>query len=325
MLAYIVRRVLLLIPTLLGIVFIIFTIMDLTPGSPAEIILGQEATVEGIEKLNHELGYDKPYIVRYANYVIDLFHGDMGNSYRSRRPVFQEIMLRFPTTVKLAFSAMTLSALLGVTLGVLSAVKQYSIGDIIGTVSAMLLASMPPFWLAMMSVLFFSLKLGWLPSTGSSTWMHYILPSIALAIPGASVLLRLTRTNMLETIRQDYVRTAHAKGQRESKIIFRHALKNALLPVVTVIGMDFGAHLGGTIVIEQVFSINGVGTLLVDAIRMKDVPQVTGCALLLALFFMIIMLIVDILYAYIDPRLRARYKSKGRKLSPIFRRRGRVK
>lgn len=313
MLRFIAKRVLVIIPTLLGIIFIVFGIMALTPGDPAKVILGEKATPEAIETLTKELGLDKPFLIRYANYVWDLLHGDMGNSYRSGRDVSQEILTRLPTTIRLTVGAIVVAVCLGIPLGILSAVKQYSFFDIAGTMTAMMAASIPAFWLALLFILLFSLKLGWLPSNGSDTFKHYILPSLSLAIPTSASLLRLTRTQMLETIRQDYIRTARAKGQVERKITFRHALKNALLPVVTVVGMEFGFLLGGAVICEQVYSINGLGTLIINAIRMKDVPQVTGSALFLAFFFMIVMLAVDILYAYIDPRIRARYQSKSKK------------
>ena len=307
---YIIRRIFIVFPTLLGIIFIVFGIMAITPGDPARIILGEKATIESIEKLNHELGFDKPFPVRFVNYVVDLLHGNMGLSYRTGRPVINEILTRFPTTIKLSVSAIIVAVLIGLPLGIIAAIKQYSIYDALGTISAMFMASIPAFWLALMGILLFSLTLGWLPSNGSETWKHYILPTITLAIPTSASLMRLTRTTMLETIRQDYIRTAQAKGQTETKVVLRHALKNALLPVVTVVGMEFGFLLGGAIICEQVYSINGLGTLIINAIRMKDIPQVTGCALFLAFFFMVVMLVVDILYGYIDPRILARYKKK---------------
>lgn len=305
---YILKRVLIVFPTLLAIIFIVFGTMNLTPGDPAQVMLGQKASPEAIAKLNHELGFDRPFIIRYGDYVVKLFQGDMGNSYTTGRSVFDTIVSRFPTTVKLAAFAILLSVIIGVPLGILAAVKQYSVYDILGTSAAMFMASMPGFWFGLMAILLFALKLGWLPSNGVDTWQGYILPALTLAVPVAAALLRMTRTTMLETIRQDYVRTARAKGQTEKKVIFHHALKNALLPVVTVAGMEFGWLLGGAVVIETVFSINGVGKLIIDSIQMKDVPLVTGCALFLAFFFMLVMLVVDILYAYIDPRIRARYQ-----------------
>lgn len=305
---YIIKRILTVFPMLLAVIFIVFGIMDLTPGDPAQTILGQRATSEAVEKLNQELGLDRPFLIRYGSYVINALQGDLGNSYRTGRPVFDEIVTRFPTTIKLASFAILLGVMIGVPLGILSAVKQYSLYDFIGTASAMLMASIPGFWFGLMAIVLFALKLGWLPSNGSDTWLHYLMPTTTLAIPVAAAMLRLTRTTMLETIRQDYVRTARAKGQTERVVIFQHALKNALLPVVTVAGLEFGGLLGGVVTIETIFSINGVGMLIIESIRMKDIPQVTGCAIFLAFFFMMVMLVVDIVYAYIDPRIRARYE-----------------
>jgi peptide/nickel transport system permease protein len=284
--------------------------MSLTPNNPGAVILGLRGTPETIAALNHEFGYDRPVLVRYADYIAHLARGDMGTSYITGRSVFGEIARRFPTTVKLALLSIVLASAIGILLGILSAVRQYGVFDVISTAAAMFMASMPSFWFALIAILVFSLSLKWLPSYGLDSWRHYILPSLTLALAESASIMRLTRTTMLETIRQDYIRTARAKGQTERKVIFRHALKNALLPVVTVIGMDFGWLLGGAVVIEQVFSINGVGKLIIESIRMKDVPQVTGCAVFLAFFFMLAMLAVDILYAHIDPRIKARYQRR---------------
>ncbi|MDD3139465.1 MAG: ABC transporter permease [Lachnospiraceae bacterium] len=304
---YIFKRVLTLIPMLLAIIFIVFSIMEMTPSDPASLILGTKATTEAKQELNKKLGLDKPFLVRYGEYVIGAAHGDLGTSWRNGRSVFGEIVSRFPTTIKLALTAILLAMLIGIPLGVLSAVKQYSIFDMIGTAVAMLMAAVPSFWFGLIAILIFALQLQWLPSNGDETWQCFVLPSITLAIPVTASMLRLTRTTMLETIRQDYIRTARAKGQVERIVIFEHALKNALLPVVTSAGMEFGGLLGGVVTIETVFAINGVGSLVLTGIQMKDVPLVTGCAVILAFLFMMVMLLVDILYAYIDPRIRARY------------------
>ena len=305
---FILKRVLILIPTLLAIVFIVFVIMNITPSNPAQVMLGPKATQEAVDQLNHELGIDLPLPVRYVSYIVNLIQGDMGISYTTGRAVFQEIISRFPITVRLAAGAILLAVLIGVPLGIVAAVRQYSFIDIAGTSFAMFMASMPGFWLGLMLILIFAFKLSLLPSFGNDSWVNYILPSFTLAMPVSASILRLTRTTMLESIRQDFVRTARSKGQKERTVVFRHALRNALLPIVTVVGMEFGWLLGGAVVIEQVFSINGVGKLIIESIRMKDVPQVTGCALFLAFFFMLVMLMIDLLYAYIDPRIRDRYR-----------------
>lgn len=305
---YFVKRILLLIPIILGVTFIIFSIMALTPSSPGRLILGLQASQEAVDAKNHELGYDKPYLIRFVNYVWDALHGDFGRSYMTDRPVFEEIFSRFPVTLKLAILAVITSVIIGVLLGILSAVKQYSALDLISTVTAMFMASVPGFWLGLMMMLLFSLKLGWLPVNGIGSLAHYVMPTLTLALPSSASLLRLTRSTMLETIRQDYIRTARSKGIKEKDVIFKHALKNALLPLITSVGMQFGGLLGGTVLIESVFSLPGLGTLMLTSIRNKDVPMVTGCVVFLALLFCFIMLVVDLLYAYVDPRIKAVYK-----------------
>lgn len=308
---YIIKRLLIMIPTLLAVIFIVLGILELTPGSPAQAILGFDAKIEAVEELNIKLGYDKPFWERYTIYVANLLHGDMGISYRTSRPVLDEIMARFPTSLKLAGIAIVIAILIGVPIGILSAIRQYSIWDFLSTSIAMFFASMPGFWFGLMAVIIFSLKLGWLPPNGMDSWKSYIMPCLTLALPATAALLRLTRTTMLETIRQDYIRTARAKGEIERKVIINHALKNALLPVVTYCGVEFGLLMGGIVTVETIFSIHGLGNLILTAIRTKDVTLITGCAVFLALAFMTVLLLVDILYAYIDPRIRMRYSKKS--------------
>lgn len=304
---YIIKRILTIIPMMVVVMFIIYGIMELTPGEPARLILGTNASQEAVDALTIELGYDKPFLVRYVQYVANAFTGDLGNSWQTGRPVFQEVIIRFPTTIKLAAFAMILAVVIGIPLGILSAVKQYSIYDAIGTTFAMVMASVPSFWLAMMLIILFSVKLQLLPSFGTGSFAHFILPAVAMSCAEIAVLLRFTRTTMVEAIRQDYVRTARAKGQTERKVIFSHALPNALIPVVTVAGTDFCGLLGGVVTIETVFSINGVGMLIYDSILKKDVPMVTGSAIFLTLAVMLMMVFIDIIYAFIDPRIKARY------------------
>ncbi len=307
---YIIKRILLMVPILLGVTIIVFTIMSFTPGDPARLILGQAAPQEAVDKLHAEMGLDDPFLVRYFRYIGDMLQGDFGTSYRTNRPVFDEIFARFPVTINLAFISVALVVLIGIPLGILSAVKQYSFLDMFCTVSAMFMASIPSFWLGLMMILLFSLKLGILPPSGVGSFAHYIMPAIALSLPIAAEVLRMTRSTMLETIRQDYIRTARSKGASEKRVIWRHALKNALLPVVTVIGSEFGGLLGGTILIESVFGLPGLGSLVVTSIRSKDVPQVMAATLFIALIFCVVLLVVDIAYAYIDPRVKARYEKQ---------------
>lgn len=309
MIKYILKRLALMLPVLLGVSLIVFGIMSFTPGDPASAILGTSATKEQIDNLNEELGVNQPFLIRYGKYIVNAVQGNFGISYRTRKLVFDEIFARFGVTLRIGFFAIWLAVLIGVPIGVISAVKQYSGLDYITTVLAMFFASVPQFWLAMMFILLFALRLGLLPSTFTEvvTWRHFVMPVITLAMGTAASILRLTRSNMLETISQDYVRTARAKGASERTVIYKHALRNALLPVVTVIGNQFGYLLGGTVIIESIFGIPGLGSLMITSIRAKDIPQTTACILFLAFLNVIIVLAVDVLYAYIDPRIKAKY------------------
>ena len=310
---YIIKRILYMIPVLLGVAFLVFAILALTPGDPGSIILGITAKQSDIDALNAQFGYDKPFLIGFFNYIRDLvLHFDLGTSYSRRQPVVNDIIARFPNTLLLALMSMALSALIGVSLGILSAVRQYSTLDHILVVVALVFASIPGFWLALMLLMFFSLHLKWLPSFGAGTLKHFILPTVTVSLTSAAGLLRLTRASMLETVRQEYIRTAKAKGAGEKVVIWRHALRNALIPVITTMGTSFGASLGGAIIAETVFAMPGMGTLLTGAIRQKDVPVVMGSTLFLALLFSIVVLVVDILYAFIDPRIRAKYENGGK-------------
>lgn len=310
---YVVKRILYMIPVLLGVAFLVFTILSLTPGNPGSIILGMTAKPEDIAALNAEFGYDKPFLIRFVNYIGNIvLHFDLGTSYQSRGPVLDDIMARFPNTLVLAILSMAVSSIIGISLGILSAVRQYSVMDHICVVVALIFASIPGFWLGLMLLLLFALKLGWLPSFGASSLKHFILPTLTVSMTSAAGLLRLTRSAMLETIRQEYIRTAKAKGASEKRIIWKHALRNALLPVITTLGTGFGASLGGAIIAETVFAMPGMGTLMTTAIRQKDIPMVMGATLFLAVLFSFVILLVDVLYAFIDPRIKAKYQNGGK-------------
>lgn len=304
---YIVRRLILTIPVLLGVVTIIYAIIALTPGDPARMILGIQATQEKVDALNQELGTDQPFAVRYINYMKGLLRLDFGLSYRTRKPVADEIFDRFPSTFRMAALSMVLSGTIGISLGVLSAIRQYTFLDTFTTVSALALSAIPGFWLGMMLMLVFSIRMGWLPTSGISSWKSFILPIVTLAAGGSAELLRLTRSTMLETVRQDYIRTARAKGASERVVVWNHAFRNALLPVITAMGTSFGTLLGGTVIVEVLFGIPGLGNYMVSAITQKDAPAVLASALLLASLFCLIVLAVDLLYACIDPRVKAKY------------------
>ena len=302
---YVIKRLLITIPVLLGVMFIVFTIINFTPGDPASMILGESAPQEDIDRLNHELGYDQPFFVRFFDYVKGVvLEGDLGTSYRTNQPVLDEILSRFPYTVQLAVLSIVFSSLIGISVGILSAVKQYTLVDTASTVLAMVFSAVPGFWLALMLILIFSLTLGWLPSYDLDTAKSYILPTVTLALSGAASIVRLTRSTMLETIRQDYIRTARAKGLSEFSVINRHALKNALIPIITVLAPLIVDLMTGSLVVEKIFAIPGVGSLLVTAIQSNDYNVVIGLSFIYSAMYIGIMLVVDLLYGIIDPRIR---------------------
>jgi peptide/nickel transport system permease protein len=305
---YILRRVLLLIPVMLGVSFVVFTIMFFTPGDPAKIMLGERAPAEEVALLRTQMGLDDPFIVQFFNFVKNAVQGDLGRSLVTKRAVSAEIWSRFPATLQLSAAAVLIAVLMGIPIGIISATKQYSTFDMVSMVIALLGVSMPNFWQGMMMILLFSITFRVLPSSGYGTLNHLIMPAATIGTSAAAVITRMTRSSMLEVVRQDYIRTARAKGLSERVVINRHALKNALIPIVTVIGLQFGSLLGGAVLTESIFSWPGVGRFMVDAIRTKDFPSVQGGVLMLALTFSIVNLAVDILYAYIDPRIKAQYK-----------------
>jgi len=305
---YIVKRLLFLIPTILGVVFIIFLVMNITPGDPARALLGVSAPQADVDALNHELGYDLPFFQKYVNYIKNMVvNRDFGISYFTKQSVFDEIWPRYLVTIRLALMGVFLSAVIGIPLGIYAAVKQYSLWDTIPSILAFLIAAIPSFVLGMLLLFIFSLKLNWLPSYGIDSYKHYIMPALAISIPPAAMNLRFTKSSMLESVRQDYVRTARAKGAPENVVIWKHALKNALLPVITNIGLSLGTLIAGAVVAEKLFSIPGIGSLIVDRITYKDEPVIIAGTVLIAVCFTIVMLIVDLIYAYIDPRIRAKY------------------
>ena len=309
MLKYILKRFLALIPVLIGVSFFIFSLLAMTPGDPASLVLGPDADEAAIKIFRTEQGLDDPFLVRYGRFVYKaVFEGDMGRSYSTRRPVVGEIATVFPTTVKLAFLAVLVAMVVGIPFGIISAVKQYSVLDSVTMILAMVGVSMPNFWIGVLLILFFSVHLGWLPSSGFDTLSAMILPAVTLASNTLAIITRTTRSSMLEVIKSDYIRTARAKGQRESVVIWKHALGNALIPIITVVGIQFGHLLGGAILTESVFSVPGLGRLMVDGIKSRDYPVVQGGVLYIAFMFALVNLLVDLLYAWADPRIRTRYR-----------------
>lgn len=307
MLKYIGKRLLLMIPVILGISLLVFALLDLSPGDAAEIILGTKATPESLAALRAEMGLDQPFWVRYFTYLGNALRGDFGTSWRTKLSVVDELTSRLPQTMTLALGSMFLTILVGLPIGVISAVKQYSALDNVTQISALVLSSVPGFWLGTLLILFFSLKLHWLPSTGTGTIRGYILPWITMSATSVASLVRMTRSSMLDVIGADYIKMARAKGCSEKQVILRHCLRNALLPIITVIGMDFAGLIGGTVIIENVFTIPGLGSLAVTSLRQLDVPMVMGEVLFIAIAVGLTNLAVDVLYAYIDPRLKSQY------------------
>jgi len=296
-----------MIPVVLAVTFVVFTMMYMTPGDPTNTILGNEWTEAASAKLKTELGLDQPFLVQFFNYTINLVQGDFGMSYITRAPVGDQLMARFPNTLKVVAGAMLFCVGVGVPIGVFSGVRPYSVFSNLTMVVGLLGVSLPIFWLGLLLILLFSVELGWLPSSGIDGFASLILPSLALGSNYMANIMRTTRSSMLEVIRQDYIRTAKAKGVNARNVIMKHALQNAMMPTVTVIGMNIGALLGGVVLTETVFSIPGTGRLLVEAINKRDTPTVLGCLVIMAVCVAVSNLVVDIVYAYLDPRIKAQY------------------
>ncbi|TRY44373.1 ABC transporter permease [Geobacillus sp. LEMMJ02] len=306
----IVRRFFQLILLLIGISFLVFTSMYIAPGDPATIIAGPTASQSDIDAIREDLGLNDPFLVQYGRYISGVLHGDLGYSYQTKQPVWEAIMTRFPNTLKLAIASIIVAVIIGVVAGIISAIRQNSWFDVSSTVFALAGISIPNFWLGTVLILIFAVNLQLLPVGGldqpfytAEGLKQLVLPAITLGTGSAAMIARMSRSSMLEVIRADFIRTARAKGLRERTVIWVHALRNAMIPVITVIGLNFGFLLGGTIITEQVFAINGVGRLMVQAIAARDFPMVQGSVLLVATLFVLVNLIVDIIYTFIDPRI----------------------
>jgi peptide/nickel transport system permease protein len=301
---YVARRLLGLIPVLLGVSLIVFSILKFIPGDPARAVAGLDASPADVENVRRQLGLDQPLYVQYARFLGNALVGDFGRSIRSKKPVIDEIANTLPATLQLAFVSMALAIILGATLGIAAATRQYTIWDGLTMVLALLGISVPIFWLGLMLILLFAVQLGWLPAQGRGGPENLVLPSLTLGAASAGIIARMMRSSMLEVLRQDYVRTARAKGLGERLVVLRHALKNALIPSVTVIGLQFGYLLGGAVITETVFAWPGMGRLVVEGIKFRDFPVVQASILLAALLFSLVNLLVDLAYAYLDPRIR---------------------
>jgi peptide/nickel transport system permease protein len=304
MTAYLLRRVLIALPTLLGVVLLVFLMVRLAPGDPAVLLAGEFATPETLEAIRARYGLDRSLPEQFFIYMGALLRGDLGESARSRRPVLEELKTYFPNTLELALAAILVAVLTGIPLGILAALRPGSGLDLSVMVLALLGVSMPVFWFGLLAILIFSVELGWFPVAGKGTLAHLVLPAITLGINATALLARMTRGTLLEVLSQDYIRTARAKGLSERVVIFKHALRNALIPVITVVGLEFGTLLSGAVITETIFAWPGLGQLLVGSILARDYPVVQGAVLLVATSFVLINLLVDLLYAAIDPRVR---------------------
>lgn len=304
MLGYTIKRILQVIPVLLIISFICFMMIRLVPGDPVANMLGVNASKEAIAAQRAELGLDKPLLTQYGDFLVKALQGDLGKSITTRRPVIDEIAQRYPATLKLALGATVFAAVVGITFGVMSAVKQNKLTDNVIMVFSLLSVSTPSFFLALVMMLLFSIHLGWLPSMGLRTPLHYVLPIITLGMQSVGLIARTTRSSMLEVLRQDYIRTSRSRGISQAVIVMRHAFKNALIPVVTVVGLRFGGLLAGSMLVEAVFSVPGIGRFMVDGVLKRDYPVVQGTVLVLATTFVLVNLAVDLIYALIDPRIK---------------------
>lgn len=313
---YILKRILMLIPVMMGTILVVFFIMNQSNVDPAKIMLGDAATVENVAKLHKELGLDDPFFVRYFHYLVNLLHGDLGMSYTYKSSVAGQIASRLPNTAVLAGSGVLLTVLIGIPLGVFSARHQYSLFDNISTVFSLFGAAAPAFWVGLVLVMVFSQHLRIFPASGMGRGFlpllrSLVLPAITLSLSGIATVARTTRSSMLETIRADYIDTARAKGTDEHTITIRHMLRNALIPVTTVVGLNFGVLLGGSVLTETVFAWPGIGRYVIESIKTQDIPSVLGCVVVLSILFTIVNLFVDILYAFIDPRIKAQYSRSG--------------
>jgi peptide/nickel transport system permease protein len=305
MVSFTLRRILMLIPILIGITFIIFALLYILPGDPVRLIAGPGATPETIESIRHEMGLDRPLHTQYLDYLSKMVVGDLGRSYQTRRRVTEELAAAVPRTVQLALAAEVISSVFGILLGMIAAARQNSWPDRVITILAALQLSFPAFWLALMLQLLFAVKLHILPSSGYENGFDkfIILPAITMAISSAGILARLTRVAVLETLREDYIRTGRAKGLRELKVFFQHALPNALIPITTTIGLDLARLIGGITIIEVIFSWPGLGKYAFDALVFRDLPALQASVIVFAVFVIIINLLVDLLYRFIDPRI----------------------
>jgi peptide/nickel transport system permease protein len=310
---FIAKRLLMMIPIVLGLSFIVLLLLELTPGDPARMMLGTQATPERIAALRDTLGLDDPILVRYINFLGQIIHGDFGTSFMTKRPVFAEMMMRLPYTLILVGISLAVSVACGIPLGVYAATHHNTWKDNGAMFISLFFVSMPVFWFALLLVRFFGVQLQWLPLSGIDSWQSWVLPIVATSLGFVATIARQTRSNMLEVIRQDYIVTAKAKGLPNQKVIYRHALKNAMIPVIMVIGNMFGLLIGGALITEVIFGIPGLGQYTIAGLTGRDYPVIQGSVFILSILFSLVILIVDIVFAIVDPRIRSQVGSKKSK------------
>ena len=304
MLRYIVKRVIGVIPTLIIVVTFVFFFVRMIPGDPARLVAGPQATLEDVEVIREELGLNDPIPQQYVDYVTGLLHGDLGDSLRTKRPVAYEVSLRYMNTVKLTVFSLVWSVIVGVRLGVWSGKHRSKWQDYTGMTIAISGISMPSFWIGFLLIMVFAVNLNWFPTTGADSWKSFILPGIALGTSIAAIIARFTRSSIIEVMKEDYIRTARAKGLKEKTVIWKHAFRNAMISVVTVVGLQFGFLLGGSVVTESVFAFPGLGSLLVESVNYRDYNAIQSLILIFSLHFIVINLVVDILYALLNPEIK---------------------
>lgn len=313
MFRYVLKRLVLMIPVILVTSLLIYFAMSLTGGDPAVFLAPENATDAQIQQIRVDLGLTESFPIRYLKYMAGMLHGDLGTSYVTKRDVFRTFIERLPNTMQLAGASVLIATLIALPLGIYTAIHENTWKDTLGMIFALFGVSMPNFWLGLMLIIVFSLKLKWFPSGGKSGPLSLVLPALTVGLGLAALITRTTRSSMLDVIRQDYIRTARAKGCSEKRVIRRHALPNALIPIITVIGVQFGSLMAGAVLCENIFAINGIGKLLVDSINKKDYPCVMGAVIFIAAICTVINLLVDILYSFIDPRIKSTYKGVKKK------------
>lgn len=313
MLKFIAKRLLMMIPIMLGITLVVQIFVVITPGDPVSIMGGSIFTEEEMEAIRVDLGLRDPFFVRYFNYIKNVLHGDFGESYRTHRPVLDEMMSRFPYSLLLVSISMLISLAIGIPLGIYAAMHQYSWKDNAAIIASLFCVSMPSFWFALMLIQLLSVKLRIFPPSGVDNWIGWVLPAITLALAHTATIARQTRSNMLEVIRQDYITTARAKGLSGRTVRYRHALKNAIIPVIMMVGQIFGRAIGGSMIFEVIFSIPGLGAYTISALQARDYPVIMSSVLILSTLYAVVLLVVDVIFAIVDPRIRSQYAGKKKR------------